>query len=235
MSATYPAATKVFNRRPVDRVDLVIAADVLELQDEIVTIEDALGPNVKTSNRFPAASSVANRLALSESNFDDRLGILEGSGRDASISAVRASSVTLSSGVVWQAFVMPDVIVGSEQNPFAGTTLYDPTAGRFNSIAPEPARWSLSATITWQGQATPQGRRGLRILGSDGRVFASELRDAPVTTEDDTMSVSWVGRLPADPAYYLRLQVFQDSGSGLLVRANSNSTPTRADFTHLPG
>lgn len=228
MAAQYPDSIRAFPRR-ADRVDVNAAEDINALQDEVDAIEATLGRNPHTSATYPA-STVSQRLALLEQDIVPRLTALEKRMRRASVAVRRASALQVNSSPSWQNLVLPDV--ASTINDFDAAVYTED--GRFFSVAPSPGLWAMSASITFQAADPAVGLRGLRVVTSGGTVLASTI-GAGQQGEEQTVSVQWTGRLSADPAFYLRLQVRHTQGTALYLRADSATTPLRADFTHIPG
>lgn len=232
MAAAYPNSTRAFVRR-VDRIDINAAQDINDLQEEVVAVQETVGRAPHVSTSFPTATTVAQRLTLFEDNVLPRATSLEQRMRRAAVSVHRASALQINSGTAWQDIVLPDVV--STLNDFGGT-LYDAALGRFHSVADAPAIWTLSAAVTWvhDPALVVAGTRGLALVTSGGTVLDMDKR-AALGGEDQTLHVSWTGRLTADPLFYLRLQVRQTQGTALFLAADAGYTPFRADFTHTPG
>jgi len=231
MVASYPNSTRAFVAR-VDRVDINAAQDINDLQEEVVAIQQALGRNPATSETFPA-TDVGSRLALFEANVIPRVATLENRLKRAAVTVNRTSSVLYSSSANFQALTLPDTVVSLNDYGTA-LSMYDGGLGRFYSVAPSPGIWSLTATVTFESVATAVGLRGLAFFTAAGSVLAMDERLA-FGGEDQTISLSWLGRLPVDPTSYVTLAVKQSQGTAVSLRGDTASTPLRADYTHLPG
>lgn len=234
MVATFPDSTRAFVRR-VDLIDLNAAGDINDLQDEVVAVQKTLGRNPHISAKFASATTVAERLTMFEDNVIPRVTTLEQRLRRAAVSVRRASTLQVNSSAAWQNIVLPDV--ASSLNDYGTPAqLYDAATGRFFSVADSPAIWSFSASITWHHPSTltVAGVRGLQLVTAGGTVLDMDKR-AALPGEDQTLRVSWTGRLTADPTFYVSLQVRQTQGTALFLQADSATTPHRADFTHIPG
>lgn len=229
MPASYPLAVRVFPRRPVDE-DTVFAEDVTSLQDEVLAIQSVLGVTPQISTVFPGLDTVDDRLTAGEQSFDGRLTDLEETHLRASVSATRLTTQLISSSTSWQVVTLTDIVTGSLVDPYPDD-LYDAATSRFYARGVTNSIWSMAATISWASDAGTN-RRGLRIIGSDGRVLTSRTIPA-IPSQATPVSVSWTGVLPAD--YSLFLQCYQDSGAALNILANTNTNPTRVDFTRIPG
>lgn len=93
--ASYPTSIKTFT--PVqDRVDIVEANDVDDLQDEVRALEVALGIQPAQSTMFPTVGSVSERLDAIESAIATLQGYFSGSGT-IPMSSVTGLSAALSS------------------------------------------------------------------------------------------------------------------------------------------
>lgn len=254
ITATWPAAPRAFTTH-VDLSEIVYADYLNAVQVEIAALENTLGYNPQLSSNptytpSPIGATVANRLTLLEQDITTRLGRLERLTLNASVGVYLGSSVLVGSSSNWQSvlFTQTDQTTSTNLiNP--ALPLYDNTTptgapiSKFNAIAPDQTAYLLAATLTWSGFPTgaPAGHRGIRIVGSDGRVYGQRRYPAVTTdTDNDLMSLSWAGVLPlaAMPPvanYYLSLQVFNDSGQSLTLLGDSPAAPCRADFNRIPG
>lgn len=231
--ATYPNATRAFVRR-VDRIDLNAADDINDLQDEVIAIQNAVGRNPQVSELIPA-STLAERVTKLEQDIMPRVTTLEQRFKRAAVSVKRASTLQVNSQNTWQNVVLPDVV--SSLNDYGtAAALYDNAVGRFFSVAPSPAVWTLSASITWYHpvELAVVGVRGLALVTNADTVLAMD-KQAALPGEDQTLSISWTGRLPVDPNFSLSLSVKQNQGTALFIQADTATTPFRADYTHHVG
>lgn len=230
MVASYPGSTRAYVRRE-DRVDINDAADINDLQEEIVAIQETLGSNPQVSARV-RATTVGERLTVLEDDLFPRVEALEQRLRRATVTANRASTAQVNSSPNWQSLVMPSTVAAL--NDF-GTTeqLYNGATGRFFSVAAAPALWTFTATITWLHPGAVSGVRGLALVTSAGAVLTMNKQSA--LAEDQPLAISWTGALPADPNFYLSLQVKQTQGTALFLAADEALTPHHASFTHIPG
>lgn len=243
-SPAWPASTVVFSDHQ-DLSEIIAALHVNALQHEVLSLEQTLGRNPHLSDNpiytpSTAGATVADRLIRLEHDVSSRLADLARESAVGLVSAYLGTPALIGSAVVnWTTLVFPQVDNSMLVNEISNTAvLYDAATGRFYPIAPDPSGWSLNATVTWTGDpgGAAVGRRGLQIIGSDGRVFAENRRPAvPGTTDDDHMSVSWTGLLPATGGYFLTVRAFNDSGQAVNIKADSNATPSRAYYTRIPG
>ena len=254
VNPVFPTATKVFTTK-TDLTNTVYADDMNTVQTEVVAIENVLGYNPHLSTfstytpAFGAAATVANRLALLEADLVARLQRLERLTLNASVGTYVGSSLPVGSSLNWQTLLFTQVDSTTTTDQIPGPPLYDNTSpsgtptSRFYAVAVDQSAYTLACTLTWQpvSGGSPAGHRGVRIVGSDGRIFAQRRYLAITTDSDpDIMSLHWSGVLPVaatapNTSYYLQLQVFNDSGQGLFLMADSITTPARADFYRIPG
>lgn len=111
---------------------------------------------------------------------------------------------------------------------------YDVSVGRLYTGNPDvPSVWAIAASVTFLAGSTA-GLRGLRLVTSGGSVLAEHIKSAASDTGDQTLSVAWSGRLTNTSGYYLKLQIFQSSGSTLTLRAHTATTPTMFWWTRIP-
>lgn len=245
--ATYPAATRIYPVR-LDLSETIFANDMNEVQVEVVAIENTLGynPHLSSQGYSPGTSpTVASRLALFEQDAVTRLSRLERLTLNGSESAYVGTAVSVSSSTSWQSLMLTQTDQVTSSNLINNGTIFDNVLGysRFIATAPDQTAYALSSTLTWAAitggspVGAPAGRRGLRVVGSDGRIHASYRYPATVgDTGADVMSLHWTGVLPVtNPQYSLSLQVFNDSGEALLLSTDTLTTPGRVDFTRIPG
>ena len=76
MTATYPGSIKIFAPAHVDVTDIIYAAHVNSLEDEVTGIESSLGANINISTA-PLPSGVFNPNSVSYSNLNARLANIE--------------------------------------------------------------------------------------------------------------------------------------------------------------
>lgn len=254
VNPVFPTATKVFTTK-TDLTNTVYADDMNTVQAEVVAVENVLGYNPHLSSfstytpSFGASATVANRLALLEADLVARMITLERLTLNGSVGTYVGSSLPIGSSLNWQTLLFTQVDSTTTTDQIPGPPLYDNTspsgapASRFYAVAVDQSAYSISCTLTWQPVTggSPAGHRGMRFIGSDGRIFAQRRYSATTTDADsDTMSLSWHGVLPIaatapNTSYYLQVQVFNDSGQGLFLMADSMSSPSRADFARIPG
>ncbi len=227
---SYPDSTRAFVRRQ-DKVDVNYADDINDLQEELTAVQKTLGRNPQVSSTHKQATTVSDRLAFIEQDYDPRLDDLEKRLRRAAVSVELRSDRQFNHSEDWQPLVLPDM--ASQLNDF-GPRLYDREAGRFFSIAPAPGLWAFSASVTWMATLGARGTRGLAVRTAGGTVLAME-KQAALEGQLQTLSISWTGRLTEDPQFFLELMVRQDQGTAVFLKGNADETPCRADFVHLVG
>lgn len=234
MTAAFPGSTQVFTTHS-DLSDIIYASYLNSVQNEVVAIENTLGHNPQRGAVYSPSATVGDRISVFENDMSSRVGVLERETKNAVAGVLLGTATLIGSSLDWSnPLIFPQIDSTVTVNQISASVLYDNTTGHFFSIAPDPTAWSLNTTLTWTGGNTA-GRRGVRIIGSDGRIYAENRKTVGSDTDDIHMSVNWTGMLPVSTTYYLTIQVFNDSGQAVYLKGDSFNSPARADFTRIPG
>lgn len=179
MSATYPGNFKVFVRNQ-NRIDVVEAEDVNELQAEVLAVQQTLGRNVHLSTKYTDATTVGDRLDFLDLDIATLFGYFTSTG---GIQQVQ---------VVGLAQALQDIRdgVSTTQSDAAGFATHGDVTSASNTLqaainAEAASRTSADTTLTTAVNAEATTRAG----AINAEVTARSTRDLQLTALIDDHTV----------------------------------------------